>query len=47
MFKRLTRTMHDGQQASRTYQRAVDRSIGLDEAKARVLVDNVFRSAIR
>jgi hypothetical protein len=47
MFTRLTKTMHDRQEAGRTYRRAVDRSIGLDEAKARALVDNVFRPAIR
>jgi hypothetical protein len=39
--------MHDRRDAGRTYRRAVDRLIGLDEAKARVLVDNVFRPVIR
>jgi hypothetical protein len=36
--------MQDGRIAGRTYRHAVDRSIGLDEATARVLVDNAFRS---
>jgi hypothetical protein len=44
MFKQLTRTMQDGRRAGRIYRRAIDRSIGLDEARARVLVDNAFRS---
>jgi hypothetical protein len=47
MFERLTKKMQDGRTAGRTYRRAVDRSIGLDEARARVLVDNVFRFAQR
>ncbi len=47
MFQRLTKKMHDGRKAGRTYRQAVDRSIGLDEARVRVLVDNVFRSAQR
>ena len=47
MFKQLTRTMQDGRNAGRIYRRAIDRSIGLDEARARVLVDNVFRSPNR
>ena len=47
MFKRMTRSMQDGRQAGRTYRRAVDRSIGLEEARARTLVDEVFRSVNR
>ena len=47
MFERLTKKMQDGRKAGRTYRRAVDRSIGLEEARARVEVDNVFRSAFR
>ena len=45
MFERLTSRMQDGRKAGRTYRRAVDRSIGLDEARARCSVDNVLRSA--
>ena len=47
MLQGLTKTMHDGREAGRLYRRAVDRSIGLDQAKARALVDDVFRSTIR
>ncbi len=47
MFNRLSKTMQAGREAGRTYRRAVDRSIGLEDAKARALVNNAFRSALR
>jgi len=47
MFERFTKSMQDGRKAGRAYRRAVDRSIGLEEARARVIVDNVQRSTIR
>lgn len=47
MFTGFTKTMNDGRKASRMYRRAVDRSIGLDQAKARALVDDAFRLRIR
>ena len=47
MFQRLTASMKDGRKAGRTYRKAVDRSIGLEEARARALVDAVFRSVNR
>ena len=47
MFERFTKSMQDGRTAGRAYRRAVDRSIGLEEARARVIIDSVFRPAIR
>lgn len=47
MFERFTKSLQDGRTAGRAYRRAVDRSIGLEEARARVNVDNAFRSTIR